>query len=191
MRWELLFGDMEAQWYASTQQDFEQYVNELARIEASQLTLAEALRGACGQQLSVVMCTGSAIHGELLRVEGTWALLREGNNSVILPLAKIVRIHGLGLARRESASTLNYSLAAALRLLARNRSVVVLELDGAAQAGSSAVRIRGVLDQVGADYIQLMHLADGVGRDSGNRQGSVVVPMGRLVSIASSPENEF
>lgn len=191
MRWELLFGDMEAQWHASTQQDFEQYVNELARIEAAQLPLAEALRGACGQQLSVVMCTGTAIHGELLRVEATWALLREGNSSVILPLAKVVRIQGLGLARRESASKLNYSLAAALRLLARNRSAVVLELDAAAQAGSSAVRIRGVLDQVGADYIQLMQLADGVGRDPGNRQGSVVIPMGRLVTVASSPENEF
>lgn len=191
MRWELLFGDLEAQWHASTQQDFEAHINELARIEAAQLTFAQALRGATGHQLSVVMCTGTAYHGEVLRVEGEWALLREGNRSVIVPLAKVVRVHGLGLARRQSSTKVIYSLAAALRVLARNRSSIVLEVDVANQAGSSATHVRGVLDQVGADYVQLMQLADGVGRDLGNRQGSVVVPMGRLVSIASSPENEF
>lgn len=191
MRWELLFGDLETQWQAATQQDFEQHVNELARIEAAQTTLAEALRGACGEQLSLYLCTGSGHHGELLRVEQQWALLSEGNRSVLLPLAKVVRVHGLGMRRQETSSKVGYSLAAALRLLARNRSAVVLELDTAVQAGSSAVRVRGVLDQVGADFVQLMQLADGVGRDSGNRQGAVVVPLDRLVSISSSPENEF
>ncbi|MET4004135.1 MULTISPECIES: hypothetical protein [Arthrobacter] len=191
MRWELLFGDLETQWHASTQQDFERHVNELARIEASQVTLAEALRGASGEQLSVFLCTGTAYHGEVLRVEKDWALLREENRSVIVPLTKVVRVNGLGLERQQSPSQVGYSLAAALRVLARNRSAVVLELDTAAQAGSSAVHVRGVLDQVGADYVQLMQLADGVGRDPGNRQGSVVIPLGRLVSIASSPDNEF
>lgn len=191
MRWELLFGDLETQWQAATAQDFEQYVNELARIEAAQTTLAEALRGACGEQISVFLCTGTGHHGEVLRVEEQWALLREGIRCVLLPLTKIVRVHGLGVRRQGATTKVGYSLAAALRLLARNRSAVVLELDTATQVGSSAVRVRGVLDQVGADYVQLMQLADGVGRDSGNRQGPVVVPLNRLVSISSSPENEF
>jgi hypothetical protein len=47
------------------------------------------------------------------------------------------------------------------------------------------------VDQVGADYVQLMQLADGVGRDRGNSQGSVLVPIAALISIASSPENTF
>ncbi|MHA7306278.1 hypothetical protein ACX80E_13705 [Arthrobacter sp. TMN-49] len=186
MRWELLFGDLETQWHGATQLDLERHVNELARVEASQLTVAEALRGAKGQQISVVMCNGTAFHGAVHRVEPQWMLLSEDNRSVLLPLAKLLRVHGLGTERARTVSRVQYSLAAALRVLARNRSVVVLDLDTAHPAG-----IRGVLDQVGADYVQLMQLADGVSRDRENRQGTVVVPLSSLVSVASTADNEF
>lgn len=186
MRWELLFGDLETQLHAATQQDLERHINELARVEASQLTLAEALRGALGGQLSVVMCNGTAFHGEIVRVESQWALLNEGNRSVLLPLAKILRVQGVGAQRSRTPSKIPYTLPAALRVLARNRSAVVLDLDGGRPS-----TVRGVLDQVGADYVQLMQLADGVGRDRGNAQGAVVIPMAALVSVASSPDNEF
>lgn len=186
MRWELLFGDLETQWHEAQQLDLEHHVNELARVEASQLTLAEALRGAQGQQISVLMCNGTAFHGVVQKIEPQWMLLGEANRSVLLPLAKLLRVQGLGTGRTPAGSKVQYSLAAALRVLARNRSAVVLDLDTAQPAS-----IRGVLDQVGADYVQLMQLADGVSRDRGNRQGSVVVPLGSLVSIASAPDNEF
>ena len=64
--------------------------------------------------------------------------------------------------------------------------MVALELDDARNAAT-----RGVLDQVGADFVQVMQLADGVGRDSGNVQGSTVLPIAALVAIASSQDNEF
>lgn len=186
MRWELLFGDLAAQWHGAEQLDLERHVNELARVEASQLTLAEALRGSVGQQVSLTLCNGSAFHGRVERVEPQWMLLGEENRSVVLPLAKLLLVHGLGTQRARAASTIGYSLAAALRVLARNRSSVVLDLDAAHPA-----TIRGVLDQVGADYVQLMQLADGVSRDRGNRQGSVVVPFASLAAIASAADNEF
>lgn len=186
MRWELLFGDLEAQLHEATAQELERHINELARVEAAQLTLAEALRGAQGTQLSVSAANGTAFHGTLLKVEPEWLLLDEGNRQVLLPLAKILHVHGLGTLRAKSASRIPYTLPAALRLLARNRSAVILELDSVRPAV-----VRGVLDQVGADYVQLMQLADGVGRGPGNRQGSIVLPLRQLVSIASSTDNEF
>lgn len=186
MRWELLFGDLETQLHATTQQDLEQHINELARVESAQITFSEVLRGALGRQLSVVMCNGTAFHGEVLRVEQQWMLLDEGSRSVVLPLAKILRVQGAGVQRVSAPSKVPYTFPAALRVLARNRSAVVLELDG-----SRPATVRGVLDQVGADYVQMMQMADGVGRDRGNVQGSVVVPLIALLSVASASDNEF
>lgn len=186
MRWELLFADLEAQMHAASQLELEQRVNELARIEASQLTLSEALRGSVDMRLSIVMVNGTAFHGRAAMVEPQWLLLNEGDRSIILPLAKIIRVQGLGARRAKTTSNIPFTLPAALRVLARNRSMVVLDLDGV-RGGS----VRGVLDAVGADFVQLMQLADGIGRDGGNRQGAVVLPIAALCAIASSAENEF
>ena len=186
MRWELLFADLEAQLHAATQQDLELRVNELARIEAAQLTLPDALRGSLNGMVAIVMANGTAFHGTLRKVEPQWVLLEEGGRSVILALAKVQRVQGLGVRRAKPASNVPFTMAAALRILARNRAVVSLELDSARNGAT-----RGVLDRVGADFVQIMQLADGVGRDSGNRQGTTVVPIAALVAIASSTDNEF
>ncbi|SED86331.1 hypothetical protein SAMN04489740_0153 [Arthrobacter alpinus] len=186
MRWELLFGDLETQLHAATQQDLEQRINELARVELAQATFAEVLRGSLDRQLSVIMCNGSAFHGEVQRVEHHWMLLGEGSRSALIPLAKILRVQGTGTQRVGVSSKIPYTLQAALRVLARNRSAVVLGLEG-----NQPATLRGVLDQVGADYLQMMQMADGVGRDRGNTQGIVVVPLAGVVSIASASDNEF
>lgn len=186
MRWELLFGDLEAQLQEVSAQELEREINELARIEASQLTFAEALRGAGDDPVSITLPSGTSFHGSLVRVEKEWLLLDEGNRSVLVPLVHVLRVQGLGIQRARAVSRVPYSLAAALRVLARNRSVVVVELESARTAS-----VRGVLDQVGADYVELLQLADGVSRAAENRQGRVVLPMGKLLSIASSVDNEF
>ncbi|WP_343318033.1 hypothetical protein AAFM46_12145 [Arthrobacter sp. TMP15] len=186
MRWDLLFGDFETQMHAATAQEMERHINELARVEASQLTLAEALRGGIGVQLTVLMCNGITVHGVVRRVEPQWTLLTEGNRSVLVPLAKILRVQGVGAQRGKASSKVPFTLAAALRILARNRSSVVLDVDS-----TRPVNLRGVLDQVGADYVQLMQLTDGVSRERGNNQGSVVVPLAALVTVTSSTEDQF
>ncbi len=186
MRWELLFGDLEAQMHAATHQDLEHHINELARVESSQLTLTQALRGALDRPVSLVMKTGTAFHGQLRRVEPEWVLLDEGGRSVLLPLALVQRVQGLGPQRAVKPSKIPYTLSAALRVLARNRSALVIELDG-----MSSVILRGVIDQVGTDYFQLMQLSDGVTRDSENLRGSIVVLTAALVSVASSSDNDF
>ncbi|WP_207343819.1 hypothetical protein [Arthrobacter sp. E3] len=186
MRWELLFGDLETQMEAVSQQDLERHINELARIETSRLTMAEALRGAMDSQLTIIVKTGTAFHGQLRRVEAEWVLLDEGSRSVLLPVGMISRVLGLGIQRACAPSKVPYTFAAALRVLARNRSVLVLELDSRRQTTT-----RGVLDQVGADYVQLLQLSDGVSRVRDNSQGSIVVPMAAMVSLAAEADNEF
>lgn len=186
MRWELLFGDLEVQLHEASAQEMERHINELARVETAQLTLAQALRGALGAQISIACAAGTAFHGTVLRVEPQWLLMDEGQRQVIVPLAKIVTVQGLRAGRANAPSKIPYTLTAALRLLARNRSAVVLELDTAHQGA-----VRGVIDQVGADYVQMMQLADGVRRDPENQQGSVVVALAQLLAISSARENEF
>jgi hypothetical protein len=186
MRWDGLFGDLDAQWHAAEQQDFEQRVNELARVEAAQVSLADALRGALGGKVGAVLRNGVVHHGQIQRVEGQWMLLLEGGRSVVVPLAKVLRVSGLGPARASQQGRVRHSLAAALRILARNRAVVVLELDSIQPA-----TVRGVLDQVGADFVVVQQLADGVARARDNQLGRVVVPVEAMVSIMSSADNEF
>ncbi len=186
MRWDALFGDLDAQWHAATQQDFEREVNELARVEASQLTLADALRGSLGREIAAVLRNGVVHHGTLQRVEAQWMLLTSGGLSVVLPLAKLRQVQGIGAARVGQAGPVRYTLAAALRILARNRAMVVLELESV-----PAAHVRGVVDQVGADFVVVMQLADGVVRDRDNRQGSTMVALEALMSLTSADDNEF
>lgn len=186
MRWDGLFGDLDAQWHAASQEDLEREINERARVEAALVTLADALRGALGQRISALMRNGVVHHGTVARVETQWILLREGNRSLILPLAKVVRVQGLGSARTQQPARIRYTLASALRILARNRASVVLELDS-----PHTTTARGVVEQVGADFVVLTQLADGVGRGRANQQGSVVVPLDAVAAIMSSAENEF
>lgn len=186
MRWELFFGDLETQLQAASAHDFEAHINELARIDAAQLRFADALRGARDSRVSFVMVTGTAFHGIVQQVHAGWVLVREGERSLVLPLEKISRVHGMGRARATDDRKVPYTLASALRVLARNRAAVLVECDGRVPA-----TCRGVLDHVGADYVQLLQLADGIGRDAENQGGRVLIPIAQIASIASALDNEF
>ena len=186
MRWDALFGDLDAQWHAAKQLDLETEVNELARMELSQSTFAEALRGSLGAEITAVLCTGVVVHGRIVRVEAQWILLASGPRSFILPLAKVRRISGTGSSLAPASSTVAYTLAAAMRILCRNRAVVNLDLEG---PGTGSVR--GVLDRVGADYVQLALMTDGATRSRDNHPGTVLLPLGGIVSVASAADNEF
>lgn len=186
MRWDGLFGDLDAQWHAASQEDLEREINERARVEAALVSMADALRGALGGEIAALMRNGVVHHGVVARVEDQWILLRESRRSLILPLAKIVKVQGLGPARAQQQGRIRYTLSSALRILARNRAEVVVELD----SPQTAV-VRGVVDQVGADFVMLTQLADGVGRGRANQQGGIIVPFTAVIAVMSSGENEF
>jgi sRNA-binding regulator protein Hfq len=186
MRWDALFGDLDAQWHAAKQLDLETEINELARLELAQSTFADALRGSLGAEVTAVLCNGVVLHGSLSRVEAQWLLLASGSRSIIVPLAKLRRITGAGSSLAPARTPVAYTLASAMRVLSRNRSVVNLDLDGPAPG-----TVRGVLDRVGADYVQLAVVTDGAARSQDNHAGTMLIPLQGIVSVASSAENEF
>ena len=186
MRWDSLFGDLDAQWHAATQEELERQVNELARIELAQTRFSEGLRGSVGEPVAVTLTTGVVHHGTVRRVEPEWLLLQEESRFLLIPLTKVVKVLGMGPGRRAGEGRVTHSLAAALRVLARNRAAVLLELH--TQPPSA---VRGVIDHVGADFLAVAQMADGVSRVGGNRQGNVVVPFEGLLAIMSSAENEL
>lgn len=186
MRWDALFGDLDAQWHAAKQLDLETEINELARLEVAQSTLAEALRGSLGGEVTAVMCDGSVRGGKLARVEAQWMLLANVSRSIILPLDKLRHVAGTGTSLAPAPSPIAYTLGSALRILSRNRSVVILDLDGRSEGS-----LRGVVDRVGADYVQLALVTDGAGRNPENHLRSVLVPLDGIVSVSSASDNEF
>jgi len=186
MRWDALFGDLDAQWHAAKQLDLETEVNELVRLELAQSTFADALRGSMGAEVTAVLCNGAVLHGSLRRVEAQWVLLASGSRSIIVPLAKLRRMTGAGSSLAPARSPVTYTLASAMRILCRNRSVVNLDLDG-----TTTGTVRGVLDRVGADYVQLAVMTDGAVRRRDNQAGSALIPLQGIVSVASSAENEL
>ena len=186
MRWDSLFGDLDAQWHAATQDELERHITELARIELSQASFSEHLRGALGEHVAVAMPTGDVHHGVLSRVEADWLLLQADARFLLIPLAKIVRIQGRGLQRRAQVARISYPLAAALRVLARNRAGVLVE-----HASRETAAVRGVIDAVGADFVLIAQMADGVSRSGTNQQGNVMIPFQHMLTVMSSDENEL
>lgn len=186
MRWDELFGDLDAQFYEAQQQDLEHEVSELARVEASQFVLADALRGSILASITVVLNNDDVIRGVLERVGTGWLMLSENGQSVVVPTAQISRVTGLSGRRIQSSSRIDYPLPAVLRLLSRNRAVVLLTLDS-----SNQTNLRGVIDQAGADFIVLAQLADGNVRRGDNWQGLTVVPLASLRAIRSSRDNDI
>lgn len=186
MRWDELFGDLDAQLHAAEQMNLEQEVTELARIEASQLTLADALRASLQTPITVILANENALKGTLLRVGTGWLLLSHGLEQTIVPFLAISRLSGVGTSRELPGTGISYTVNSALRLLSRYRAPVLVTL----KTGNQSI-FRGVIDQVGADFLVLAQLADGVGRRGDNRQANVYIPLAELQSVTSSRENEF
>ncbi|WP_125609634.1 LSm family protein [Specibacter cremeus] len=184
MRWDALFGDLDAQWHAVEQRELEAEVNELARIELAQSTLADALRGSLGGAIAATLRSGAVLHGELLRVAPEWLLLGSAGRCLVVPMAALAQVRGAGGVLAADPARIPYTLPAALRLLARNRAVVTIEVDG----GRS---LRGVLDRVGVDHVQLAVVVDGATRRHDNVRGSVLIPLRNVLVVASGSDNEF
>lgn len=184
MRWDALFEDLDSQWRAAEQRALENEVNELARVESAQSTLADALRGSVGRELTAVLRNDAVVHGVLQRVAAQWLLLGAGRRSVLLPLSSLVRITGVNGSVVPESRGIPHTLGAALRALARNRAVVTVDVDQ-----GRPTSLRGVLDRVGADYVQVALMIDGATRRHANLGGFAMVPMGAIVSVSSAAEN--
>src|SRR3954447_18236382 len=165
MRWEQLFADLEAQ--AAEQEAAAEQAEEAsrARAEYGRLRLADRLRGAAGQQLSLSCRGAGELSGRLVDVGVDWLLLVDTQAREMLVAADAVTAAagpvagaapaggggggaGRGAAGDEGEVTRRLALRRALRGLARDRATVSCLLEDGAT-------LTGTVDRVGADFVEL------------------------------------
>ena len=186
MRWDALFGDLETQLAAAGVQELEAEVAELSRLEQSRLELIDRLRGAVGTELQLMLRESLQFGGTVTHVGQDWLLLAVAERSVLIPVASIVWIAGLGSLAMRPAGRVRRTFASALRALARDRAAVNVHL--AAGAGRETA-LSGFLDGVGADSLELALVPQGETRRARNVAASYSIPFGALLALSSrAPE---
>ncbi|HEX7589613.1 MAG TPA: DUF2642 domain-containing protein [Demequinaceae bacterium] len=171
MRWNDLFGDLEGQLSAAHASEFEAGVRDLAQAERATVRLAERLasRASAPVTLTLTLRGGSHVSGLVTEAAGSWVLLSEGGREYLVPRGAIAMARGVGhRASSFGAVTARLGLGHALRALAREGVPVVISTTGG--------EIRGRIDQVGADHLDLA-MDDGV---------AVAVSLAEVLVIASS-----
>jgi len=161
MRWEGLFADLEAQAEAAQAADLAAEVAERTRGERARILLADRLRAALGAQ--VMLSAVQPLEGQLRAVGPDWLLLAERSSlttvgvEVLLPLSGLLWLQGIPLASAAPTGGVvarRLDLRSALGGLVRDRA----PLDVVLRDGSE---LHGILDRVGADYVELATLAPG------------------------------
>jgi len=164
MRWDALFADLEAQLDAEQTLQLGAEVAERTRVEWAGLTVIDRLRAQVGQPLTWSTTAGERVEGRLMEVGSDWVLLGVGRVEVLVPMAAVASVSGLGPAAEQPGPAplaRRLPLSVVLRGLARDRSVVTAQLVG-------GERLIGTVDRVGADHLDLsLHPRDEPRRPSG------------------------
>ncbi|MBT0994651.1 hypothetical protein KIN34_10160 [Cellulomonas sp. DKR-3] len=175
MRWESLFADMESQLVAARAQELRDEVAELTRAERAQVALTDRLRAARGDGLRLLLRDGQTVDGTALEVAPQWLLLApDAFRRALVPTAAIAGVVGLGPQAAPPAGTVErkLSLGHALRALARDRTVVRVDAQGAVVTGRVA--------RVGADHV------DVAPQDAAAGAQAWTLPFGTLLVVRSS-----
>jgi hypothetical protein len=181
MRWDELFADLDAQVEALQVAERSAEIEDRTRYESGQLALVDRLRPAIGGQVRLRCAGGVAISGRLDRVHPEWLLLVESTGREALVAGAAVRsIGGLGpwsgTPGARSQVDVRLGLRYALRTIARDRSVVRIQLHG----GDA---LDGTLDRVGADFVELAEHPPGEFRRRTEVTGFVTVPHSAIVAV--------
>ncbi|GAA3696597.1 hypothetical protein GCM10022377_06830 [Zhihengliuella alba] len=151
MRWDSLFADLEAQLEAEAVHDRAAEVQEMVRIEKSQVALAARLVAWVGQSVDATTLGGQRFSGVLSHVGTGWITLGAAPLEYLL-LTSAVRslvADGERVAPESDLRQTKISLRMALRAVARDRApVTIYAVDGSAAA-------TGTVDYVGVDFIQI------------------------------------
>ncbi|MCU1532153.1 MAG: hypothetical protein JWO49_1724 [Arthrobacter sp.] len=153
MRWDALFEDMEAQLAASERLDLEVEIAERARVDAAEVELADRLRGSLGLGIRVHLGSGSMFEGSLSHAGSQLLVLNEPRHQLLIPYAAVTQYFGLARLAVPEPSPVRQrlGLASALRGLARSRASLAVVVS----RGSSESTLRGVIDRVGRDFLDL------------------------------------
>lgn len=182
MRWDALFEDLESQIDDAARLTSDAEISERSRMDFSAITLAERLRGQIGQEIGVRVRDMISVAGRVERVGGDWLVIEDGTRSVLLPMAAIDYVERLGrpaggpMAHGRVAPT----MASALRVLARDRAEVLINLPG----GGSARHLNGIIDRVGRDYCEVAVTQAGEMRRHRNVTAVLAIPFTALLSVS-------
>ena len=148
MRWNDLFSDLEGQLASARTSEFESGVRDLAQAERATVRLAERLASSVSAQVTLTLRGGIHVSGVVSDVTGAWVLLTEGKREQLVPLGAIVMARGVGhRASSLGAVAARLGLGHALRALAREGAPIIVLTSGG--------EVRGRIDQVGADHLDL------------------------------------
>src|SRR3954451_11605604 len=95
VRWEWLFGDLEAQMDADDRAGFEAELGDLVRAGRAAISLRDPLRAHVGCDVVLQLAGGEPARGSLLDVGTDWALLHASVYDVLVPAGAIVAVAGL------------------------------------------------------------------------------------------------
>ncbi len=184
MRWDELFGDLEAQLEAARRGDLDGEVADRTRREVSLTGLVDRLRAAVGGRLDLTIHGVGPVTGTVARVGVDWLLLAQpGPVTVLVPTAAILTVRELGraLAAPPGPVAAGLDLRFVLRGIARDRAAVALTLrDGAT--------VTGTIDRVGVDYLDLAEHPLDVPRRSAAVPAVRTVASAAVAMVRSAPD---
>jgi hypothetical protein len=176
VRWEALFEDLEAQAEEDERAARASEVVERTRAERATLTLLDRLLAHHGRQLAWHLVDGDVLPGRLLDVGADWVMVQAGSDCLV-PLQALAGVAGLSrLAEPGRQAARRLGLGVVLRGLSRDRSTVVVRVRGGRL-------VRGTVDRVGADHLDLaVHAADEV-RHAGSVSAVQTIPFAAVISV--------
>lgn len=178
MRWEALFGDLEAQAQALDREELDAEVRDRVRRETALIGLADRLAPSVGRPLQLHVAGAGLLLATLVDAGPDWLLLAEAEDrEVLVPLRSLLAVAGVRPGAQAPALGgdvgRRLDLRWALRGLARDRAGVGAVLrDGTALAGT--------LDRVGADHVELAEHAAGEPRRAATVRGVRLLPLDAL-----------
>lgn len=179
MRWDRLFEDLEARAAAQSRLELDAEVAERTRLERARITLGERVAGAVGVRVTVRLRGGTVARGQVEDSGDGWILLvEEGGRQLLVPVASVLGVSGLGRPRDDTRAR-RFGLGSAVRGVSRDRrAVVVLDVDGGT--------VHGTIDAVGADAFDIAEHPIDSPRRPENVRGERAIPFTAVAMIAST-----
>jgi hypothetical protein len=182
MRWDDLFGDLEAQWDAEARRELDAEVADRTRRERAGIGLLDRVAAAEERELTLSLVDRTRLAGRVVDVGDGWLLLERSavlgapGGPVLVPLSAVTGVVGLGQRADQARRGRRFGFGYALRGLSRDRAVVTV-------ADVSGLSCTGTIDAVGKDYLEVSEHAPDVPRRPENVTGRRVVPVAGVVLV--------
>lgn len=180
----MLFADLAGQLDGARGLELDSAVADLTRAEAATITLEDRLRAAAGGSVQLLLVGGIDLQGEVREVAPEWVLLVVVGREVVVPLAAVDAVRGLGARAAPApgsgapARGRALGLGHVLRTIARDRTVVRVRTAHREHVGR--------INRVGKDHVDLVAVPlDGRAGRAGHGD-VVVVAFSSMVHVSST-----